>query len=123
MPRVVEWCRRCRLQGLDSPVQLYPMGGNEAIKMCSNLNCSDEVNGSILSEIVKIDGMSILEFEAGPISVTDNLCDSDEEFDYCCRKASSRNALVTAKPLGQPSVDIGDGKSTAAVCSRPPVVR
>ncbi|KAH8026078.1 hypothetical protein HPB51_015427 [Rhipicephalus microplus] len=83
--------------------------------------CSDEVNGSILSEIVKIDGMSILEFEAGPISVTDNLCDSDEEFDYCCRKASSRNALVTAKPLGQPSVNIGDSKSTAAVCSDPPL--
>ncbi|KAL3214661.1 hypothetical protein MRX96_034760 [Rhipicephalus microplus] len=36
-------------------------------------HCSDEVNGSILSEIVKIDAMSILEFQAGPISVADNL--------------------------------------------------
>ncbi|KAH8034107.1 hypothetical protein HPB51_020124 [Rhipicephalus microplus] len=84
--------------------------------------CSDEIEGNILSEIVEIDDMSsVEELEAGPLSVTDNLCDSDEEFDYCCRKASTGNAPVAAKPLGQPSVGISDTTSTAAVCSDPPL--
>lgn len=101
--KVVGWCERCRADGLDSPIQLYPIGPHEAIRMCSNLDCSDMVNGEIQSDIVKIDIMPILhEFLPDPTTpVTDELSDSDEEFDYCCSN------VLTSSSSASPSAALG----------------
>ncbi|KAL1470677.1 hypothetical protein MTO96_024094 [Rhipicephalus appendiculatus] len=180
--KIVGWCERCRADGLESPIQLYPVGRDEAIRMCSNLDCPDMVNGKIQSDIVKVDVMSMLhEFLpdptslTDPISLTDKLSDTSEPRDFSrahlasvntsgtakaadeplqkssvdiCEKApsalgvnpslgllseehrgricqdfgvpvSSHNALVPAKPFGEPTVGIGDSASTAVVCAKP----
>nr|XP_050050777.1 uncharacterized protein LOC126547013 isoform X1 [Dermacentor andersoni]XP_054918951.1 uncharacterized protein LOC126547013 isoform X1 [Dermacentor andersoni] len=92
--KIVGWCERCRSDGLKSPILLYPVGPTEAVKMCSNLKCSDMVNGNIQADLVEIDMPKLREIFTEPRPV--KWCDSDGGYHHHCIKVPTSSASPSA---------------------------
>ncbi|XP_075550379.1 uncharacterized protein LOC142584067 isoform X2 [Dermacentor variabilis] len=92
--KIVGWCERCRSDGLKSPILLYPVGPTEAIKMCSNLKCSDMVNGKIQADLVEIDMPKLREIFTEPSPV--KWRDSDGGYHHHCVKVPTSSASPSA---------------------------
>ncbi|XP_075545894.1 uncharacterized protein LOC142579506 isoform X2 [Dermacentor variabilis] len=135
--KIVGWCERCRSDGLKSPILLYPVGPTEAVKMCSNMECSDMVNGIIQADLVEIDMPKLHEIFTEPSPV--EWCDDDGGYHHHCVKlaksrtspsagldpkdqksrthhtcATSSTAKVTTGPLQRHAVDVYDKVPTAS---------
>ncbi|XP_050039367.1 uncharacterized protein [Dermacentor andersoni] len=141
--KIVGWCERCRSDGLKSPILLYPVGPTEAVKMCSNMECSDMVNGIIQADVVKIDMPKLREIFTEPSPV--EWCDDDGGYHRHCVKlaksrtspsagldpkdqksrthhtsATSSTAKVTTGPLQRHAIDVYDKVPTASNANTSP---
>ncbi|XP_065284269.2 uncharacterized protein [Dermacentor albipictus] len=142
--KIVGWCERCRSDGLKSPILLYPVGPTEAVKMCSNMECSDMVNGIIQADVVKIDMPKLREIFTEPSPV--EWCDDDGGYHHHCVKLAksrtspsagldpkdqksrthhtsatiSATAKVTTGPLQRHAVDVYDKVPTASNANTSP---
>ncbi|XP_049521758.1 uncharacterized protein LOC119450330 isoform X5 [Dermacentor silvarum] len=143
----VGWCERCRSDGLESPILVYPIGPTDAIKMCSNLECSDMANSIIQVDFVKIEIPKSHKIFTDPSPV--EWCDDDGEYHHHCVKVRTSSASssagsdpkdqnirthhtsasipgtakVTTEPLRRHAVDIYDKVPTASNVNPSPDLR
>lgn len=85
-PKFDGWCERCRADGLEYAVMLYPIGPSHVARMCSNVECSDIANDDVQMDVLKTDIPRLQKFFPDPVSVLDESIFSDEECDCGCKE-------------------------------------
>lgn len=104
-PKFDGWCERCRADGLEYAVMLYPIGPSHVARMCSNVECSDIANDDVQMDVLKTDIPRLQKYFPDPVTVLDESIFSDEECDCGCKEmlnsppSSNSTAALDPKDL------------------------